>query len=279
MSDHDPSEGPSALENFGLLEFVSSRSPNDYRYNYTYVAPLAMLQSVPKADKPSLTWMVRVVWQALRIAKNRVTWALNTGRAIRPGDEVLTFSGEGDEPGSTTLKLEHLGLPELDLLSLELDDEPAKTAVRLGSSDDTTGGEEVLSFSSDQDTVRQGFTAAAQANDIATKLLAFGVHNPLDVLETILRSLVDGPTGRPISLDDYKEIFATLPKPWVANRPDDDEIFAWMRVAGWNPLVIEVLNAYPNNFPVTSEMFDRAMKDGFDSLDDALQSGRLYIAN
>lgn len=222
--------------------------------------------------------MLRVVWQALRIAKNRVMWALNTGRAIRPGDEVLTFSGDGDEPGSTTLKLEYLGLADIDMVNLHLDDEPPATAIRVDS-DDTIGREEVLSFSSAGDTVREGFTVIAQATEIATKMMAFGISNPLDVLETILRSLVDAPKGRPISLDDYQELFATLPKPWIMDRVDDDEVFAWMRVAGWNPLVIEAIHAYPNNFPVTEEMFARAMNDDFDSLEDALHSGRLYLAN
>jgi len=278
MSDLDSAEAPAALENVSQLDFVPSRSPNDYRYNYSHVAPLAMLQSLPKAEKPSLAWMVRVVWQALRIAKNRVTWALDTGRAIRPGDEVLTFSGEGDEPGSTTLKLEYLGLADIDMVNLHLDDEPPMTAIRMGS-DDAIGREEVISFSSDQDTVREGFTAMAQATEIATKMMAVGIHNPLDVLDTLMRSLVECPQGRPISLDEYLELFATLPKPWVMNHVDDDDVFAWMRVAGWNPLVLEALNAYPNNFPVTEEMFARAMNDSSDSLENALHSGRLYIAN
>ncbi len=278
MSDHDPSEASAALENLGPVESLASRSPNNYRYNYSYVTPLGMLQSVPKVDKPSLTWMLRVVWQALRIAKNRVSWALNTGRAIRPGDEVLTFSGDGDEPGSTTMKLDHLGLADIDMVNLHLDDEPPTTAIRVDS-DETIGREEILSFRSDQDTVREGFTAIAQSTEIAAKMLALGIHNPLDVLETITRSLVEGPEGRPLSLDDYHELFATLPKPWVMDRIYDDEVFAWMRVAGWNPLVIEQISALPNGFPVTGEMFDRAMNDGFDSLNEALNSGRLYLAN
>jgi arachidonate 15-lipoxygenase len=278
MSDHDPTDAPAAVENASLIDVVPSRSPNDYFYNYTHLAPLAMLQSLPKAEKPSPAWMVRVVWQALRIAKNRVTWALDTGRAIQPGDEVLTFSGDGDEPGSTTLKLDHLGLPDIDMVNLHLGDESSTTAIRLAS-EDAIGREGVISFSSEQDTVREGFTAMVHATEIASKMMAFGIHNPLDVLETILKSLVDGPTGRPISLDDYRELFATLPKPWVMDRFDNDEVFAWMRVAGCNPLVIEQISALPDNFAVTSDMFDRTMKDGFDSLKQAAHEGRLYLAN
>lgn len=277
MSDHDSQDAAPALENFGLLDVAPPRSPDAYKYNYTYVAPLAMLQSVPKADKPSLGWMVRVVWQSLRIAKNRVTWALNTGRAVQPGDEVLTFSGEGDLPGSTTLNLEHLGLPEIDLLAANFDDELPTVGVRLGS--DPGIGEELLSFGHEQDTVRDGFTTHAHAMEIATKMMKFGITNPLDVLETVLRSLLDGPTGRPTSLDDYRELFATLPKPWLFNRPEDDETFAWMRVAGWNPLVIERISALPANFSVTEDMFGQAMNDGFDSLEHAAREGRLYLAN
>lgn len=278
MSDQDANTAASVLEHFGLRDALSSRSADDYRYNYTYLPPVAMAHAVPRADKPSLPWMLRVVWQSLRVAKNRVTWALNTGRAIRPGDEVLTFSGDTEEPGSTTMNLEHLGLPSIDLVNADFDGEPPMTAVRVGT-DEEGNGDAVLSFSADQDTVREGFTRQSQAAEIAMKMLAFGIHNPLDVLDTVLRSLVEGPTGRPTSIDDYREIFATLPKPWFMNRPDDDEMFAWMRVAGWNPLVIERISALPNNFPVTEEMFANAMHDGFDSLSQAAHEGRLYLAN
>jgi hypothetical protein len=93
MSEQDSREIPSTID-FSRIEFTPSRLPHDYKYNHTYMPPLAMVQSLPKTEKPSLAWMLRVVWQSLRIAKNRVTWALNTGRAVRPGDEVLTFSGD-----------------------------------------------------------------------------------------------------------------------------------------------------------------------------------------
>lgn len=278
MSDQDPQEAP-LLENFGLLDLIlPSRAKDDYRYNYTYVAPLAMAQSVPRSDKPSLEWMVRVVWQVLRIAKNRVTWAVNTGRAVRPGDEVLTFSGEEEDPGSTLLNLDHLELPTMDLLNTQFGEEPPKATIRVG---DAVGSEstEVLSFSTDQDTVRDGFSAYTQASDIAAKMLAYGIHNPLDVLETVLRSLVEGPSGRPMSIEDYRDLFATLPKPWFANRADDDELFAWLRVAGWNPLVLERISELPSNFPVTEDMFSRVMNDGFDSLAQAAKEGRLYLTN
>lgn len=277
MSDEAPSTVPADLQNFGLLDILLPTSRDDYKYNYTQLAPLAMAQSVPRADKPSLAWMLRVVWQVLRIAKNRVTWAINTGRAARPGDEVLTFSGHEDISGSITLNLDHLGLPAMDLLTTQFDDEPPTTAVRAGT--DGVGQEEILSFSQSEDTIREGFTAHAQAAEIASKMLAFGICDPLKVLETVLRSLIQGPTGRPLSLDDYQALFATLPKPWIATRPNDDELFAWMRVAGWNPMVIERISALPDNFPVAEAIFGRVMNDGFDSLSLAAKEGRLYLTN
>lgn len=224
MSDEAPSTIPADLQNFGLLDILQPTTRDDYKYNYTYLAPLAMAQSVPRADKPSLAWMLRVVWQVLRIAKNRVTWAVNTGRAASPGDEVLTFSGHEDVMGSTTLNLDHLNLPALDLISTNFDDEPQMIAVRADA--DGVGQEEVLSFSEPQATIREGFGAHAQATEIASKMLAFGIYDPLKVLETVLRSLIQGPTGRPSSLNDYHALFATLPKPWIAGRPNDDELFA-----------------------------------------------------
>jgi arachidonate 15-lipoxygenase len=262
---------------FGLSDTWSAHATDDYRYNYTYVPPLAMVQSVPRADKPSLTWMLRVVWQVLRIAKNRVAWAVKTGRAVQPGDELLTFSGLDEDPGSTTLNLDHLGLPAVDLVNAHFEDEPPTTMVHVDSAN--AADQEVLSFNLAQDTVRDGYTAQTQAMDIARKLLAFGLNDPLEVLDTLLRSIVEGSSGRPLSINDYSDLFATLPKPWLATRPDDDETFAWLRVAGWNPLVLEGISELPKQFPVTEDMFGQVMKDGFDSLDLAAKEGRLYLTN
>lgn len=277
MSDHASSETPSALQNSSLYNAITARAPDEVRYNYSYVSPLAMVQSVPRAEKPSLEWMIRVVWQVLRIAKNRVTWAVNTGRAVRPGDEVLTFSGDAEDPGSTTLNLDHLGVPEIDLLSIHVDDECPTTVARFDT--DTIRPDELQSFGLAQDTIRDGFTAHVRAKEIATQLLAYGVYNPVDVLETMTRSLISCATGRPTSLDEYRELFATLPRPWLLDRPHDDEVFAWMRVAGWNPLVIERISALPTNFPVTEDMYRRGMNDEFDSLAQAVREDRLYLAN
>jgi len=64
MSDEAPSTIPADLQNFGLLDILSPTSREDYKYNYTYLAPLAMAQSVPRADKPS-----RMMCQVQQVAQ------------------------------------------------------------------------------------------------------------------------------------------------------------------------------------------------------------------
>ena len=83
------------------------------------------------------------------------------------------------------------------------------------------------------------------------------------------------------SLDDYKKLFSVLlPLPEIANNFQKDETFAYMRVAGPNPVQIkrvQDLNEYPN-FPVTDDHYKSVMGDD-DSLGTACNEGRVYIAN
>ncbi len=59
-------------------------------------------------------------------------------------------------------------------------------------------------------------------------------------LFTTLGTLITAglPSGPAKSLDDYKNLFKTLPLPAIAGTFQDDGVFADMRVAGPNPLVI-----------------------------------------
>ena len=82
---------------------------------------------------------------------------------------------------------------------------------------------------------------------------------------------------RPQAMDDYAELFRTIGLPAVTRGCKNDKVFAWMRVAGPNPLIIRRIDALDERLAVTDEHFKVALPH--DSLDRALAEGRLYLAD
>lgn len=87
-----------------------------------------------------------------------------------------------------------------------------------------------------------------------------------------------GATGaRPEALDDYADLFRTIGLPPVARDYQDDSVFAWLRVAGPNPLMLRRLEERLDHFPVTDAQLDQA--EPGDSLEAAIAEQRLYLAD
>jgi arachidonate 15-lipoxygenase len=79
------------------------------------------------------------------------------------------------------------------------------------------------------------------------------------------------------SLREYEGIFVAIPLPEISQNFLDDEEFAWMRIAGSNPLVIEKLTTINPKFPVTEELYQSVIFG--DSLANALSEGRLFVTD
>ena len=104
-----------------------------------------------------------------------------------------------------------------------------------------------------------------------------------EFLKPFVQNLLDGlkekaPTGKANSLDDYRKLFASIPLPEIANTFQTDEVFAYMRVAGPNPVMLERLTAPDRRFPVTAKQYKSVM-GASDSLKRAMGEGRVYLAD
>lgn len=104
-----------------------------------------------------------------------------------------------------------------------------------------------------------------------------------DFLKIFVKNLYKGlkkiaPKGRASSLEDYRKLFVHIDLPEVANTFQSDEFFAYMRVAGPNPVMIARLTAPDVRFPVTEEQYQSVMGDS-DSLQNAIKQGRVYLAD
>ena len=80
------------------------------------------------------------------------------------------------------------------------------------------------------------------------------------------------------SLQEYNQLFTKIQLPEIADCFQDDEVFAYMRVAGYNPLIIERVNKLEDKFPVTEAQYQEVMGN-HDSLLAAMEEGRLYLAD
>jgi arachidonate 15-lipoxygenase len=83
------------------------------------------------------------------------------------------------------------------------------------------------------------------------------------------------------SLEDYNSLFVNIPLPQISKRFQEDLIFAYMRVAGPNPLMLQQLSEGDQPLQVTNEKYQQIIErfNFSDSLEAALQEGRLYKAD
>lgn len=108
-----------------------------------------------------------------------------------------------------------------------------------------------------------------------------------DVLDGVINLLYERQrTGHATSLKDYEKLLPEIELPAIANTFQQDDVFAYMQVAGYNPLMIERVSSpgdsasadWSVRFPVTDEQYQAVMGSD-DSLAAAGQEGRLYLAD
>lgn len=89
--------------------------------------------------------------------------------------------------------------------------------------------------------------------------------------------LVQGPQGNQTkTVAQYDALFVTIEKPAVAQVLHDNDFFAFMRVAGPNPMLIKKVSSLPAKFPLSDAQYRQAMGSD-DSLAEAASAGRLYL--
>ena len=210
------------VEALGSSASRSSSAASEYQYNYTYVKPLAMAQSVPAADQPKLEWYGQTIWQVLRGAYNTLRWKMEQAEreqaAHSPGSPLVHAAD------ALSVDLSALGLGKLDLTHL------SKLAVPDGTKRE---------FSDLGEAAR----LAQQCAQLAEKAFKQELGTPFDILKLVMDAVLDKPHGRPQSMQDYTNLFVTLPLPVAASTWHEDDTFAWMQVAGFNPLVIQKAHA------------------------------------
>ncbi|MBW4562792.1 MAG: lipoxygenase [Mojavia pulchra JT2-VF2] len=218
-----------------------------YQYNYSHIPPIPMVDQLPPAERFTTNWYFLLA-QQLRVlfVNTLITNRGNRGSgSIR--DDVKLFILEALVKGAIPARISIIAR----LLQI------APQFLIQGLSKDLH-----------------------ELDDLLFSLLKEnGVLILRDSLNRVIKLLYEGqPTGHATSLQDYEKLFPVIGAPAIAYTFQEDEVFAYMRVAGYNPVMIKQVTSPGNNFPVTDEHYQAVMGND-DSLAAAGQEGRLYLTD
>jgi len=219
----------------------------EYQYNYIHIPSIAMVDQLSTAEKFTTNWYFLLAQQLRVLFVN--TLIVNRGnqgsKSIR--DDVEKFILEALLKGALPARISILArilqiIPQFLLKSISKD---------LRELDDL-------------------FYSILKEN---------GLVILRDSLNRVINLLYEGqPTGHATSLKDYENLFPIIGVPAIAKSYQEDEVFAYTRVAGYNPVMIERVTSLGDRFPVTDEHYQAVMGTD-DSLAAAGQEGRLYLAD
>jgi arachidonate 15-lipoxygenase len=202
MSTFLPQHDPNPTARASLLKSAQ----DEYRYNYTYVSPLAIVERLPVKDEFSFEW--------LKIVAECVATMLSNRTELEVASEFRDFH-----------------TARLNLMKLLIE---------------------------------------------AAELKVGGLRQMVvDVLKFDMR--VGASNERAKTLDDFRNLFRTIGLPPVASDFGDDRAFAWLRVAGPNPVMLHRQKARDERITISDAEF--ALVIPGDSQDAALADGRLYLAD
>ncbi|WP_414541413.1 lipoxygenase family protein [Nostoc sp. CCY0012] len=218
-----------------------------YQYNYTHIPPLAMVDELPGSELFSNQW----IYLLAQVLKAIVVNTIITNRGNRGSqsvrDDVKWFILEALIKGAIPVKISII-TQLLPIIPKVL----------------------ILGLSKDFRELDDLFFSMIREN---------GLKIFQDSLDRVTALLYKGhPTGHVSNLQDYKQIFPIMKPEAIAQTFQQDEVFAYMPVGGYNPLVIKRVNTPGDNFPVQEEHYQAVMGNE-DSLATAGEEGRLYLAD
>jgi arachidonate 15-lipoxygenase len=225
----------------------------NYQYNYTHIPPIAMVDQLPTAEKFPAAWYRLLARQLKVLFINTLIMNRGNRGAETLRDDVRKFILEVLFQEAISIQISLIVrilkiLPQFLIKGLSKD-----------------------------------------FNEIDDLLFSLFRDMGLSLFKDFLGRAIghlnqDQPTGHVTRLEDYDKLFPVIEKPAIANTFQDDQMFAYLQVAGYNPLMIERVTKLSdheclcNRFPVTDNHYQAVMGTQ-DSLAAAVAEGRLYLAD
>lgn len=222
-----------------------------YRYNYTHIPPVAMVDILSEEEIFSSPWRLMVAKVGFELLVNTIV--------VNRGDQGKT--GAADDVKAFLIETFNETLADYGILSrVQVLWQGAKFVPRILLGKLSTDAEELEALIKDiLSSVNREFLQDFAAN-VQQKLK------------------LDSPQGRGDDINDFKALFKTIDLPAVAYTYEKDEVFVSMRVAGPNPVMLQRVTAPQARFPVTEADYQGVMGTA-DSLAAAYAEGRLYITD
>lgn len=283
----------------GLHALLDLRKKSDRQdenqYNYSYLNPLAAtnveeikLPFIPipipvlsQNDRPSLQWIALVLSSLGILFLNNLSFDDDRKlQALRKIRRTLQTPKSPEELNDIVEQLE-LTFREI-AANLPIEEKITAKAIQLPQIELAIETElQAIEdrFDRSQERIRDILLPVEESTLNKLKQI---IQNTIELAELADRQVANLETSAGSSeLADYDRQFRAIVKPKVADLFQKDEIFAYLQVAGYNPIVLQQFQGQDRRLPLTEKQYEAiAQKFGVsDSLAQAQADGRLYVAD
>ena len=237
---------------------------NKYEYDYKILPPLAMtyvpynritnLPKLPKKDEiPSQKWIalvVNAITVELLTEKEKSTNLLDESVSTHQKINSLNSINDEMKAATETEELNNAVGKMLTVLELQSENELENKANK-----------------------KETYTDLKKILKYDIELLAKGLNEP----QAKLGEMVKTPTSN-ATLQNYEKLIQPLSiKPETVNNFQQDHVFAYMQVAGSNPVMLHQIKQIDYRLPITQEQYQKIVPQ--DNFTPALEQGRIYLAD
>ena len=245
------------------------------RYNYAHIAGLGISDGVPLDHTPSWAWWKKLLATAESLIGNLKALSVREGTTPNP-----TLQGMLE---ITSLRVEVEAEGVNDQVEHERDpDEVHDPQDTLTEGLLTQTGDDPPGDDAEQTTGPGGkLTLRRMTRREAGQRVATHLNTPWQkvIFDLADKAAVGVISGRASSLDELRRLFISVPCPGQREGVLQDSEFAWLRLAGPNPMVIRKATEMPAAYEGQGALLAKKAAQLGESIEDALREGRLYVCD
>lgn len=253
-----------------IAQIAASRVTYEWTTTVPTLPGVPLSATVPSNDEPTLAWFLLLIEVGLKIAFNRLALDLSQHGS---GLDTTVVTHDAANPRDLSGHV-HQVPPTAPphAAARERCHEIAASAADIRAHYARQPGGGLLGHIGAE--IQTGVDLVL--HDSHRELLRSHANEVRDIVTSIDPS---GAIGNPAAatLEAYMALFDSLRVPGIAYTFQEDDVFARLRVAGPNAVLIKGIDALPANFPLTEAQYAGVVAG--DTLAAALAGGRLYLSD